>query len=269
MFERAAPPKETPVPLSVAAGQRIVTPGFDPVLGWIGGENARAAQALVFPHWLLEPRPSEVHRICLQSAGSGAAQPTGAEPGGARRVRLRGRGLIPDCIACRGTGCDRYGRGQARRGLVPLGLRHRERLHRRGLALLRKALPGIRGYALDAHRARLRFRGLGRLPRERARKLEGCAWGQLLQDRPPGGEAYLLPFEPGPGEGYADRGGRMGQARASKPLALSRPQHRRAIFGRRRHADRHSGARAFCGDTCSVARPAWATSGAAFLHQRF
>ena len=32
---------------------------MDPVLGWIGGENARAAQALVFPQWLLEPRPTE------------------------------------------------------------------------------------------------------------------------------------------------------------------------------------------------------------------
>lgn len=59
MFDRATLPKETPVPLSVAGGQRIVMPGLDPVLGWIGGENSRAAQALVFPHWLLEPRPTE------------------------------------------------------------------------------------------------------------------------------------------------------------------------------------------------------------------
>ena len=59
MIERASTPKETPVPLSIAAGQRIVMPGMDSVLGWIGGESGRAAQALVFPHWLLEPRPAE------------------------------------------------------------------------------------------------------------------------------------------------------------------------------------------------------------------
>ncbi len=59
MFERASPPKEPPVPLSLAAGQRIVMPGLDPVLGWIGNESARTAQALVFPQWLLEPRASE------------------------------------------------------------------------------------------------------------------------------------------------------------------------------------------------------------------
>ena len=59
MIERASPPKDPPAPLSVAAGHRIVTPGLDPVLGWIGSENARAAQALVFPQWLLEPRPTE------------------------------------------------------------------------------------------------------------------------------------------------------------------------------------------------------------------
>ena len=59
MIERVSPPNDPPVPLSVAAGQRIVMPGLDPVLGWIGGENARAAQPLVFPQWLLEPRPTE------------------------------------------------------------------------------------------------------------------------------------------------------------------------------------------------------------------
>ncbi len=59
MFGRTTPPEETPIPLSLAAGQRIVMPGLDQVLGWIGEENTRLAQPLVFPHWLLEPRPSE------------------------------------------------------------------------------------------------------------------------------------------------------------------------------------------------------------------
>src|SRR5208282_394995 len=59
MIERASPPKEQPVPLTLGAGQRIVTLGLDPVLGWIGGEKARIAQALIFPQWLLEPRATE------------------------------------------------------------------------------------------------------------------------------------------------------------------------------------------------------------------
>lgn len=59
MIERALQAKEQPVPLSLAAGQRIVTPGLDPVLGWIGGEKARTAQALIFPRWLLEASPTE------------------------------------------------------------------------------------------------------------------------------------------------------------------------------------------------------------------
>lgn len=76
MFERALPPKELPVPLSVAAGQRIVLPGLDPVLGWIGGENARSAQALIFPHWLLEPRATEtVAYACNLPAAAPPAQP--------------------------------------------------------------------------------------------------------------------------------------------------------------------------------------------------
>ena len=59
MIERALPAREQPIPLSLAAGQRIVTPGLDPVLGWLGGDRARIAQALIFPQWLLEPSPTE------------------------------------------------------------------------------------------------------------------------------------------------------------------------------------------------------------------
>jgi hypothetical protein len=59
MFARATSLEETPIPLSIAAGQRIVMPGLDPVMGWIGEETTRAAQPLIFPPWLLEPRPTE------------------------------------------------------------------------------------------------------------------------------------------------------------------------------------------------------------------
>jgi hypothetical protein len=59
MYGRTLPLEETPIPLSLAAGQRIVLPGLDPVTGWLGEESARAAQPLILPHWLLEPRPTE------------------------------------------------------------------------------------------------------------------------------------------------------------------------------------------------------------------
>ncbi len=81
MFERASPPKEPPVPLSLAAGQRIVMAGLDPVLGWIGNESARTAQALVFPQWLLEPRASEtVAYACNLPAPAPRAQPEHSLP---------------------------------------------------------------------------------------------------------------------------------------------------------------------------------------------
>jgi hypothetical protein len=59
MYGRTLPLEETPIPLSLASGQRIVLPGLDPVLGWLGDESARAPQPLILPHWLLEPRPTE------------------------------------------------------------------------------------------------------------------------------------------------------------------------------------------------------------------
>jgi len=56
MIERALQQKKAAVPLNLAAGQRIVMPGADPILGWTGSQNAGVAQALVFPQSLLEPR---------------------------------------------------------------------------------------------------------------------------------------------------------------------------------------------------------------------
>lgn len=76
MTKRALPQKEQPVPLSLAAGKRIVTPGLDPVLGWIGNENARIAQALIFPQWLLDPSPTEnIAYACNLPAPSFLAHP--------------------------------------------------------------------------------------------------------------------------------------------------------------------------------------------------
>jgi hypothetical protein len=92
MYEHYPQPKETPVPLSVAGGQRIVTPGMDPVLGWIGNENSRAAQALVFPYWLLEPRPTETIAYACNL------------PAPAQRAQLKRSQLAPPGSA--GSGAD-------------------------------------------------------------------------------------------------------------------------------------------------------------------
>ena len=44
-------PELMPVPLSLAAGQRLMTPAMEPVLGWIGVKDAGVAQFLVeFAH---------------------------------------------------------------------------------------------------------------------------------------------------------------------------------------------------------------------------
>ena len=102
MFERASPPKEPPVPLSVAAGQRIVMPGLDPVLGWIG-TRAPAPPALVFPQWLLEPRASEtVAYACNLPARR--SEPSRNRAGHRCPVRpaFRGGDAIPGRIASRG-----------------------------------------------------------------------------------------------------------------------------------------------------------------------
>ncbi len=81
MIGRASPPIESPVPLGVAGGQRIVMPGLDPVLGWIGAENSRPAQPLVFPQWLLEPRPTEnLAYACNLPAPAPEAHPDRSPP---------------------------------------------------------------------------------------------------------------------------------------------------------------------------------------------
>ncbi len=85
MFQRISSQKEAPVPLSLDAGQRIVTPDLDPVLGWIGAESARVAQALILPPWLTEPCPttSIAYACNLPAAWPGQKEPCGsARPGG-------------------------------------------------------------------------------------------------------------------------------------------------------------------------------------------
>ncbi len=54
MIECDLLPADEPVRLTLGAGQRIVTLGLEPVMGWTGPETARA-QALVLPPWLLKP----------------------------------------------------------------------------------------------------------------------------------------------------------------------------------------------------------------------
>ncbi|MBI4724557.1 MAG: hypothetical protein HY765_06130 [Rhodomicrobium sp.] len=62
----------SPVPLSLAAGQRIVTQGLDPVLGWSGGESARPAQPLIFPPDLLEASPTAMVAYACNLPAPGA-----------------------------------------------------------------------------------------------------------------------------------------------------------------------------------------------------
>lgn len=59
MTEDASSRDVPPVSLSLAPGRRIVTPGLDPVLGWIGAESARPPQPLILPPELLEPCATE------------------------------------------------------------------------------------------------------------------------------------------------------------------------------------------------------------------
>jgi hypothetical protein len=82
MIERAIPQAEPPVPLGVAAGQRIVTPGLDPVFGWLGAESARIAQPLILPQALLEPRAStSISYACnLPASWAGCGVPQAQSP---------------------------------------------------------------------------------------------------------------------------------------------------------------------------------------------
>jgi hypothetical protein len=59
MIMDTLPTGKPPVPLSLAAGQRIVSPALEPVLGWIGEESAGVAQILIFPKELLEPAATQ------------------------------------------------------------------------------------------------------------------------------------------------------------------------------------------------------------------
>jgi hypothetical protein len=59
MTTRAFPSGKTPVPLSLAAGQRIVSPASEPVLGWMGDESTGVAEILIFPQDLLKASASQ------------------------------------------------------------------------------------------------------------------------------------------------------------------------------------------------------------------
>jgi hypothetical protein len=62
MIEHAPPQGKHQIPLSLAAGQRFVTPHSEPVLGWLGRAGTGVAQALSLPAGLLDPRAAE--NIC-------------------------------------------------------------------------------------------------------------------------------------------------------------------------------------------------------------
>ncbi len=55
MFKRSSAAIPFPVPLILDAGQRILTPQGEPVLGWVAGECEGAAQLLTIPDSFLAP----------------------------------------------------------------------------------------------------------------------------------------------------------------------------------------------------------------------
>jgi hypothetical protein len=91
MIERTIPQKDLPVPLTVGAGQRIVTLGMEPVLGWIGSQSARIAQPLTFPPGLLEPCASTtIAYTCNLPAPLPAGKGAGSAPESGQTAALAG-----------------------------------------------------------------------------------------------------------------------------------------------------------------------------------
>jgi hypothetical protein len=96
MTTRAFPPGNTPVPLSLAAGQRIVSPDLAPVLGWAGDESAAVAEILIFPQDLLKTSATQTiaYACNLPAANRAAApkdneRPSKSSGAGARKAEAR------------------------------------------------------------------------------------------------------------------------------------------------------------------------------------
>jgi hypothetical protein len=75
MFERAAAAKPFPLKLRLDTGQRILAPQGEPILGWLGGGSAGAAQPLTVPGETLAPHPTStiVYACNLPAAENEAA----------------------------------------------------------------------------------------------------------------------------------------------------------------------------------------------------
>src|SRR5262249_3171679 len=93
---RAFPPGNTTVPLSLAAGQRIVSPSLEPVLGWTGDESTGVAEILTFPQDLLKIcAPQNITYACNLPAPEQKAppkangRPAKAASSGARKAEAK------------------------------------------------------------------------------------------------------------------------------------------------------------------------------------
>jgi len=92
MDERLRPFRRQTIPLSLAAGRRIVMPDGEPVLGWLGSETGRVAEPLTFPAHLLEEKSAgsvfyaaNLPRLPVKTKGVGSPA---AAAKAARKIRL-------------------------------------------------------------------------------------------------------------------------------------------------------------------------------------
>jgi hypothetical protein len=96
MMTRAFPPAKTPVPLSLAAGQRIVSPALEPVLGWTGDDSAGVAEILIFPQGLLKTSATQnITYACnlpapnTRTVQKGPERPSKPASAGARKAEAK------------------------------------------------------------------------------------------------------------------------------------------------------------------------------------
>ena len=92
----AFPPGMTPVPLSLAAGQRIVSLALEPVLGWIGDGCGGLAEILIFPQDLLKASATQnIIYACnlpapdAKTAVKGNEKPSKSASAGARKTEAK------------------------------------------------------------------------------------------------------------------------------------------------------------------------------------
>ena len=212
MTEDASSRDVPPVSLSLAPGRRIVTPGLDPVLGWIGAESARPPQPLILPPELLEPCATgkiayacnlpAVRHPAKKDQAPPVATPAGTEaftaslPGGQVPVVLPGRTWPRSLLV-----------GQ------PAALREQ-----RCLAMLLATAHANLNQRLGGSGARLCFRR-ERFSVEQSGKPGAGIWRFPALPATPGGKADLLSLQVRPRQGHPAPCGWLEEAGVIRPIA--------------------------------------------------